>query len=145
MKGKRKYRKPFMVKDNFLPQEYCAICDQLLTNLNSYLHIDWNPNGTEGYFDRGSEYMNSSGIMSGSTDGKYNNVKVYILQRNYRSNANSSWQGWTNYTDYLAVSHEYSTEEFTISYNPNTQKFRFVDKGTYDIMIKDRKVYHNQS
>ena len=66
MKGKRIYRKPFMVKDNFLPQEYCAPCDKLLTDVNSYLHIDWYPNGTQDYFDIGHEFMNSSGIMSGS-------------------------------------------------------------------------------
>lgn len=89
--------------------------------------------------------MNSSGIMSGSTNGKYNNVKVYKLQSNYRTDSNSSWQGWKDYNDYLGVSHDYSTDEFTIQYSPNTQKFNFIFLGSYDIMIKDRKVYHNQS
>lgn len=140
-----RYQKPMMFMEKFMAQEYCAICDQPLTNLNSYLHIDWNPNGTEGYFDRGSEYMNSSGIMSGSTDGKYNNVKIYKLQQNYRTNTNYSWEGWKDSTQDLAVSHDYSTDEFTTQYSPNTRKYKFVLLGTYDIMIKDRKVYYNQS
>ena len=145
MKGKRKYRKPFMVKDNFLPQEYCAPCDKLLTDVNSLLHIDWYPDGTQDYFDYGHEFMNSSGKMSGSTNGKYNNVKVYKLQSNYRTDSNSSWQGWKDYNDYLGVSHNYSTDEFTIKYSPNTRKYKFIFLGSYDIMIKDSKVYHNQS
>ncbi len=138
---KKLYAKPFMVVEEFVPQNYCGTCDTLLTNLHNYgIYLDWNPNGTYGYFDKGTEFMNTYGSMTGATDGVYKNVAVYHLKRSpYKSGDLSE------YSNEFPQAHEYTTSIFTLNGN-ETPRYQFVKfSKTYDIKIKNKKVYYNMS
>ena len=138
---KKEYIKPFLTVEEFLPQNYCGTCDTLLTNLHRYgIYLDWNPNGTYGYFDRGSEYMNTYGSMNGAIDGVYKNVTVYHLQRDRNKTGE-----FIEFEGQLSQGHDYTTSNFTLNGNEKPI-YKFVKfSKTYDIKIKNTKVYYNMS
>jgi len=143
MKGKRIYRKPFMVKDNFLPQEYCAPCDKLLTDLHTNgIYLDWYPYGTNGYYDYGSEYMNTYGKLSGNpSDGVYKGVQTYKLLYSPYSTGSIN----TNVAYELTHSHDYTTSSSGFTVEGSSNRFKFSKLKVVDIKIKNSHVYYNLS
>lgn len=141
-KRRNKYNKPILVEETFIPQEFCVICDKKVTDLHNYgFYLDWNPNGTTGYFDYGSEFINTLGNMQGSVDGVYYNVQAYKLLYSPYSSGDIN----TAIAYELQAGHAYTTSSSGFTIEGSTNRYRFKKLKIIDIKIKEGHVYYNKS
>ncbi len=144
---KRNYQKPFLLTEEFVPQEYVANCGDSMVDLYTHsipIHLDLTNIGT---VDKNSERFqrtsNGGNIYALSgTEGVYKNVSVYYLLRK-GDNGNFSYDN-TNIGGNPAA--YYSDLEF--EWGPRKYKFEKANK-TYDVKIKYEGgtyyAYHNAS
>jgi hypothetical protein len=141
---KKSYNRPFLVVERFAPQEYCEICTTLLSNVYSNhkkLHLDLDG---DKYFDKGQEYMATTGNVAGAVDGVYKSVQTYYFKYCQYPNYQSEERYWSEPSYEFPQAHDFTTTAFTI--NGQTKPlYKFYKNSVVDIRIKNGKAYINAS
>ena len=144
---KRNYQKPFLLTEEFVPQEYVANCGDSMVDLYTHsipIHLDLTNIGT---VDKNSERFqrtsNGRNIYASSgPEGVYKNVSVYYLLRK-GDDGNFSYDN-TN----IGGNPSAYYREFEFVYGKKTYKFEKANM-TYDVKIKYEGgtyyAYHNAS
>lgn len=134
---KKDYKKPVMIVEKFIPQDYCKVCvaDDNKYNAGGHYYMDFSGDGR----CQGNEYVGEGGSTTYS-NGRYPNVQICQHQVNLG--------GWREvFSEYISdpTGHNYGNNNgwtIWVVFNIN---YRLGDIETLSLIIQDGQVYKNLS